>query len=242
MAIVRGTKGDDTLVAFDGDTVIAFAGSDYVDLLGGTNIVRLGAGDDQVNGFLGGQTGEAWGGVGDDYLNWDGSGLAVGGKGHDEIDAGDGCRIFGDEGPSLPSRVIGNDILRTYAGAEGGVSEQTGGGGADWFRFIAYYDGSADSSAASTVEVTDFTKGVDKLGMSFTSIPADGGNTAFYTMADVFGLLDTDGNGILDGTDAPLGPNCQTFVDDGDLVLRLREDTFRIDDVTSISRADWISG
>lgn len=111
MALIIGTNGDDVLYGFDGEEIHALAGSDFVGLTGGWNIVRAGNGNDQVDGLLSSQSGEVWGGLGNDYLTW-GSGTAIGGKGHDVVQAFDNCVLYGEEGPGLARKVAGNDILR----------------------------------------------------------------------------------------------------------------------------------
>ena len=234
MALIRGTRRDDTLYASDGDRVNAFAGDDSVFTYGGTLYVQMGRGNDTVEN-VNATGGEVWAGVGDDAVYWFGAGQIVGGKGNDLIIALDGSNLYGDEGPGLAHRTAGNDILQTYATSAGGVSTQTGGKGADWHVFAAQYDG---LGGASVCDVTDFTAGQDKLAMSLSfGLPAGG---SYLNSAQIWAILDTNGDGVLNGTDVPPDAGSGTAVVGDNLAIRVGDDTMWIEHTTSITAADWL--
>ena len=234
MALIRGTRHDDTLYASDGDKVNAFAGDDSVFTYGGTLYVQMGRGNDTVEN-VNATGGEVWAGVGDDAVYWWGKGDAlVGGKGNDYIYAQDGSNSYGDEGPGLAHRTVGNDVLQTGATSAGGFSTQTGGRGADWHVFDGLYDGLGGTSACV---VTDFTAGEDKVGMKVNGLPG------FMSTNAVWTALDTNADGRLDGMDVPPDWTVSgTAVIDGNLVLRMYDDSLVLMHTTSITTADWLFG
>lgn len=235
--LIRGTRHDDTLYGSDGDRVNAFAGSDTVYLDGGENTVQLGRGNDEVwNPAATG--GKVWGGVGNDSIWWFGKGEAlVGGKGDDFVLAADGSNSYGDEGPGRAPRTVGNDHLQTEATSAGGVSTQTGGHGADWHIFTAQFD---FLGGASACVVTDFQADFDKVGMALGYATPEGVGAGYLSSSSIWGIFDTNGDGVLNGTDVPWDGNSGTAVVDGSLHLRLHEDTLVLQGVTSITAADWL--
>lgn len=236
MALIRGTRHDDTLYASDGDKVNAFAGNDEVYLSGGENTVLLGRGNDAVYGWN--QSGQVWGGVGDDTLYWWGSGTAVGGKGNDSVYAFDTGAIYGDEGPGLQSKTAGNDFMFTLATSAGGDGTQTGGKGADLHFFNAHFDG---LGGASVCDVTDFTAGQDKLGMALSYATPEGVGAGYLSSSSIWSILDTNGDGVLNGADVPPDWTVSgTAVVGDNLAIRVGDDTMWIEHTTSITAADWL--
>lgn len=106
-------------------------GNDYVDtsalgpefrahVLGdkGRDVVKLGAGDDFFNGYLGRD--RVWGGDGDDFLRpGEGRDLAYGEGGNDQLMGLDGPdELHGGEGDDLVNGGPGDDLLFGDAGAD----------------------------------------------------------------------------------------------------------------------------
>ena len=238
MALIHGTRRDDYLEANDGDRVNAGAGDDYVLVYyGGSVTAQLGRGSDTIEN-LNATGGKVWAGVGNDAIWWWGKGDAlVGGKGDDFVFAMDGSNSYGDEGPGRAHQVAGNDHMQASATSAGGVSTQTGGNGADWHIFDAHFDGLGGASACV---VTDFQAGVDKVAMGLSYYTPEGGAAGHLSDAQIWGIFDTNADGVLDGTDTPWDANSGTAVVDGSLHLRLHEDTLVIQNVASITAADWL--
>lgn len=134
------------------------------------------------------------GGNGDDVI-YGGSGwiVAIGGAGDDMI-YGHGGQLFGDEAPGELQVAAGNDLLVTQMGHSGATpTDHTGGRGADVFYvYAATYDG-----IGSRVDVRDFTA-EDRV--SFNGSLPDG---TFLAGQSMFAAFDTNGDRVLDGTDAP---------------------------------------
>lgn len=240
MALIRGNRFDNTLYAEAGDKVNAFAGDDEVSVAAGDpsvlrdTTILLGRGNDTVTGGQD-QTGHIWAGVGNDAVYWFGSGQIVGGKGDDLLIAMDNSALYGDEGPGLAPSAAGNDIMLSQATPAGGVSTQTGGNGFDWHVFNAQFDGLGGASACV---VTDFQAGQDKVAMTLSyGLPAGGG---YLNSAQIWSVLDTNADGVLNGTDVPWDANSGTAVVDGSLHLRLHDDTLVIAHTTAITTADWL--
>ena len=239
MALIHGTRHDDYLEASDGDRVNAGAGDDYVLVYyGGSVTAQLGRGSDTIEN-LNATGGKVWAGVGNDAIWWWGKGDAlVGGKGDDFVFAMDGSNSYGDEGPGRAHQVAGNDHMQTLATSAGGDSTQTGGNGADLHVFQGLFDG---LGGASHLEITDFQAGQDKLAFSLTyGAPAGGG---FLNHIQIFSILDTNADGVLDGNDVPWDANSGTSHDaDGNLVLRVHNNEVTLDHVAAISAADYFFG
>ena len=160
--LIVGTSGVDKLIAgtpekpFDGinDLVFTGAGNDEVDAttarsaIAGNNRINTGSGADEIfvnNGD------RANGGSGDDIFDASGaSGYRLsGGKGNDVFDLG------------MSGRAIGGDGDDKFYVLEGGDNLLSGGAGADQFWLLS--DDAALIEIPNTV--TDFTKGVDVIGI-----------------------------------------------------------------------------
>lgn len=234
---LRGQRGNDLLfgdpqenpAAGGNDLIWGGAGSDGLYGGMGDDVCRGGDGNDSVCGQDGND--QLWGGFGNDGVYTGlGADLAVGGRGNDYVQgSGD---LFGDEGPGRAYAGPGNDRLATqmrddpYQG-----TTHTGGDGADVFEVWTYTDG-----VASTVWVTDFEPGADKLMLGINY-----GDVALLLPETVRAVLDTNGNGLL-GDDAPLDGNSEVYSDvaGNQLVIRLHEDHVVLQGVTSLAAGDWL--
>ena len=160
--LIVGTSGVDKLIAgtpekpFDGinDLVFTGAGNDEVDAttarsaIAGNNRINTGSGADEI--FVN-NSDRANGGSGDDYFNASEATKyrLSGGKGNDVFDLG------------MSGRAIGGDGDDKFYVLEGGDNLLSGGAGADQFWLLS--DDAALIEIPNTV--TDFTKGVDVIGI-----------------------------------------------------------------------------
>ena len=160
--LIVGTSGVDKLIAgtpekpFDGinDLVFTGAGNDEVDAttarsaIAGNNRINTGSGADEI--FVN-DGDRANGGSGDDYFDAiEASGYRLsGGKGDDIFDLG------------ANGRAIGGDGVDNFCVREGGDNLLSGGARADQFWLLS--DDAALIEIPNTV--TDFTKGVDVIGI-----------------------------------------------------------------------------
>ena len=226
MATLRGKRFDDYLSGTEADDDIFGAqGNDEIYGRGGLDLIRGGRGDDQIelNGM-----GRALGGVGNDSVSGEGGTLG-GGPGHDLV-YGSGGDMYGDAVPGeRSSRKAGNDTMISFNAA--GETTQTGGAGND--THIAQL--CADGIGGATY-VLDFTPGVDHVAATLI----DDSDSGYLFPGQTFAVLDTNGNGVL-GDDTPWDGNSQVFSDVANdrLVIRLHEDYLVVDGVTKLTVADW---
>jgi RTX calcium-binding nonapeptide repeat (4 copies) len=181
--------------------------TDYLDGTGSGDVILGGGGDDEVSG--GGGDDRIEGGAGDDYIEGGpGRDEAAGGAGHDTIDldvfdaavdAADGGegddQLYGGFGDRLAGGG-GDDLL----GGSGFVA--SGGPGRDVFGptiNLDYHDGANWLDAGSSV-VEDFQDGTDALEFSLWRPHEDGGIVS-TDGAGSFAVLDTSGDGRIDGAD-----------------------------------------
>ena len=73
------------------------------------------------------------------------------------------------------------------------------------------------------------------VGLQYTR---DDANAAYLSSAQIWGALDSNGNGVL-GDDVPWDGNSAVTVGDAGLTIRLHEDTVTVAGVASISAEDW---
>lgn len=225
---IRGFAGDDELYGHQGDDTLD-GGQGHDDLFGnlGNDTLYGRAGDDEIYGGAGNDA--AWGGDGiDTILSSDGDDFAAGGAGDDAISdtvgwndlrGGTGDDLMG--GTGLVAGGPGNDNLEIYGGIYYGDdvlglsrgddtfhldaprhalyyqlnSLAFGGQGADTYNVEFSNDG-----IATRLDVLDFRQGEgDSFDVMVRPPVGQPGDT-------LFGLqwaLDTNGDHILDGQDAP---------------------------------------
>ena len=147
------------------DAMFGGGGNDLFDGRGGDDEMRGGAGNDTLNGGAGDWGNQTmYGDLGDDVLRGeDGHDTLYGGAQSDKLYGGaDWDVLFGGDG---------NDVL--YGGGTGAVQDSfNGGGGADRFVFTP-------ADGASTMYITDFTRGQDKIdvtamGVTFADVSKSG--------------------------------------------------------------------
>lgn len=194
---VRGGAGDDLLFGKSGndwmkggagaDEIWGGDGADTLDGGDGHDLIYGGAGDDQI--FGGSGSDRLWGKDGDDLIDggsWNdllwgdaGNDTLIGGTGDDWLSGGDGDDLLqGDEG---------NDVMRGGRGTDTFV----GGAGADVFEYFRDHD---------TSRIMDFHPGEgDALRIDDWTWHMLGTLSA-QEVVDRFGLLDADGNVVLDFT------------------------------------------
>lgn len=202
--VIRGRGGYDEI--YDGagdDRLYGGDGGDSIEALnGGFDRAYGGRGDDRVSVAVG----EAWGGVGNDLVGA-GVGIAVGGSGDDEVGslgAAGLAELWGDEGPGIEQRTVGNDQLGTSLEGSGWV-RMNGGLGADTFSITASLNG-----IAGTVEIMDFTPGQDHIQASIWRGFYEGEGQS----ARLFAELDANHNGVLEWSDS-IGPDGDWTTNDG---------------------------
>ena len=180
-----GGPGRDTLLGGTGaDLVYAGGGNDRV--LGGPGDDTLygGAGDDTIEGgngndriFGGGGNDRLFGGPGADrILGGPGHDLLHGGMGNDTLEGGPGRdTLRGAGGHDLLRGQMGDDLLDGGDGNDtlvGGLGADTliGGRGRDIFRVL----GRDDSRVDAPDLIRDFTRGEDRLDLSFLRVSYTG--------------------------------------------------------------------
>lgn len=179
--LLSGAGGNDTIFGGNGnDTIYGdyyYADGDTPAGLPSLELIRGGNGDDTI-----------YGGPGGGWI------VAVGGAGDDAIYA-NGGQLFGDEAPGEPQVAAGNDLLVTGMGLGAWApTDHTGGRGADVF----YVNANTFDGIASRVDVRDFTA-EDRV--AFHGASPDG--LQWLYGPEMFAALDTNGDRVLDGTDAP---------------------------------------
>lgn len=191
MSRFRGTSHADSLAGTDfDDQIFGRGGGD--DLHGGDGDDTLdgGAGNDVLQGDEGQNT--LHGRLGDDYL-------AAAGSAADSLnvlrgDRGNDVLEDYNSGYARMEGGTGNDTLTVVAG-QASINQSAElflGRGADTVQFMS----EAGNATFSQAHVRDFTPGQDHLGV----FAAD--DLGMHGTAELFAQMDSDGNGILDGTDA----------------------------------------
>jgi Ca2+-binding RTX toxin-like protein len=195
---IYGTAADETLTGSSGSELLqARGGDDQVLGLGGRDVIDGGPGDDRL-----------FGGAGLDEVN--------GGTGRDHLDGGDGDDILIDDrrlesDSPFEENDPGEDRLLGGAGddkleAGGGTTDvMFGGDGRDLFvaRHVQPppfdFEGSLPPALdAGSVLVADFQKAIDLFRIGSLRLGGDGGGSASVA----FDELDSNGNGVLDDSDA----------------------------------------
>ena len=192
--LVFGTQNNDRLDAgvtppdFDGVNKFIFSGSgeDFVEtvednriytgsnndeIVVGTNDRAFGgSGSDTLEGSIGRGSNRLYGGANNDEIIVGTGDRAFGGNGNDIIDASVGSgnnRLYGNEGNDTfflgaNDRVVGGDGDDRFFVVDGGNNTMTGGAGADQFWIV---DGSLPTLTEGVNIITDFTSGVDVIGI-----------------------------------------------------------------------------
>lgn len=204
--VLPGGSGNDTYtVRSVNDLVVETAngGTDtvrsYIDYTLGANVENLwleatgltGTGNALANRIVGsGGTDTIYGMDGNDTLQGrGGDDLIYGGNGNDTLWGDDGNdRLFGDAGNDILYGGNGNDILNGGAGndrLEGGSGNDilTGGAGKDVFLFRT-----DDFASPTNVEITDFTRGQDKIGLNLVQL-SNGGDFRFIGTAQFHNVV-----------------------------------------------------
>ena len=152
-----GGLGRDRLAGgSNADALFGGGGNDLMDGRGGTDEMRGGAGNDTLSGGVGAWGDQTiYGDFGNDILRGEGGNDTLyGGAQSDTLyGGGDWDVLYGGDG---------NDML--YGGGTGAVEDRfTGGAGADRFVF-------SGADGTSTMYITDFTRGQDKIDLSAMSV------------------------------------------------------------------------
>ncbi|MBD2314037.1 hypothetical protein H6G20_20415 [Desertifilum sp. FACHB-1129] len=159
MLVITGTPGDDTLIGtLQSEVIFANAGDDWIEGVGGNNILYGDQGNDSIFGGLGDDI--LYGNGGDDWLEGgEGNDILFGGHGNDTLIGGLGNnRLSGD---------AGNDLLQSFNGSD----TLTGGVGDDTFAI-------APTTGGFTLEeatiITDFHEGTNVIeltnGLDFSQL------------------------------------------------------------------------
>lgn len=164
--------------ATDGaDVIVVGAGCNYINGNAGNDLISVGAtgslghnrvyggqGDDTIT-IIGAGANSVNGNIGNDQIHAEratGANLLRGGQGDDHLYGGAGTdTLMGD---------AGNDVLFASSVA-GHLTTMTGGAGADVFQFA--WVGAGSPAAGQAQIVTDFTSGIDHLGLPFVPAAAD---------------------------------------------------------------------
>ena len=240
--VIRGRAGDDEIYdGGGGDGTGSGTGNDrlYGDL-GDDKLYAISGGFDQALGGKGNDEilvlqGVGRGGVGDDSVT--AYGLAVGGPG-DDLVGGTG-QLWGDEGPGVEQRVAGNDHLHVNMELAG-LTQATGGLGADLFTMTSGQDG-----IAARVEIMDFRSGEDHFDASVWRGFYEGENQDQV----LFDRLDANNDNVLDLTDVFSGG--AVYFNGSDLILAPdftiatptftdAQDRIVFHGVSQLTLADWL--
>lgn len=190
--ILRGDEGDDTLRGGGGpDALYSAAGDDLVHGDAGNDLAHGGSGADTLFGgdgndrFFGdsGRIGTSSDADGDDVIDGGaGNDSLYGGGGIDTLSGGDGDdRIWdydlssneGRDNGSVVDGGAGDDDIRVDAG-----SKITGGAGNDSLYVHA------DIGDEGVTDITDFTRGEDRLAFDIVIDASDAGQPSVRDMAD----------------------------------------------------------
>jgi Ca2+-binding RTX toxin-like protein len=149
---------------------------DYLQGNAGNDTIDGGAGNDRVYG--GANDDSLLGGDGNDHLQGNrGNDFISGGNGNDVVHGGaDNDVVHGDAGNDQLFGDAGNDTL--VGGA--GIDVLAGGPGSDTFVFNARDAAflTTGSSAWATDEITDFSHGLDTIGLDFHPVQVLSGSAA----------------------------------------------------------------
>ncbi len=171
-----GGTGNDTLVgAYRQDSLFGGSGADDMNGQSGNDVLRGGLGNDHLAGDVAGVYG------GNDSLFGDGGrDVLEGGAGSDSLTGGAGSdTLNGGAGWDSLYGGDGDDVLT--GGASGAVVDYfTGGAGADIFVFAA-------GDGGSTMYLTDFTRGEDRVDVSGLGVSI--GNLTISGLWAIFGNL-----------------------------------------------------
>ncbi|WP_116599852.1 calcium-binding protein [Primorskyibacter marinus] len=235
---VWGSSFDDRLFGDAGDNLLAGgAGDDW--LAGGAGDDRIDGGNsgfDTANYFWAGSSGVTVA----LYLN--GSSQNIGGEqGLDNLERIDGVFgsdagadvIDGNDGDNAFNGFGGDDLLRGHDGDDtmwGGTGVDTleGGAGADWFIFSKL----EHSTTADRDVITDFTPGIDKIGLAAIDANMSLAGDQAFTWVAVFDGTAGQLRFVSDGTDGFLLGDI-----DGDGAADLN---IRTQDVTNVMADDVV--
>lgn len=158
------------------DSLSGGGGMDYLQGNAGNDTIDGGAGNDRVYG--GANDDSLLGGDGNDHLQGNrGNDFISGGNGNDVVHGGaDNDVVHGDAGNDQLFGDAGNDTL--VGGA--GIDVLAGGPGSDTFVFNAHDAAflTTGSSAWATDEITDFSHGLDTIGLDFHPVQVLSGSAA----------------------------------------------------------------
>lgn len=187
-----GRAGDDEIYGGDGDdTAWGGDGQDFIDGGEGNDFMAGGAGNDVLGDSHG--YNEVRGGPGDDLVG--GTGLICGGPGNDSLGIVGGI-YYGDDQAGL-SR--GDDTFHFDAPSLAAYfslnSVAIGGQGADTYNVEFCNDG-----ITNRLDVLDFRQGEGDRFDVIVRPPYGQPGETYFGLQDV---LDTNGDHVLDGTDAP---------------------------------------
>lgn len=207
---VWGDAGDDQIYGSHWrDIIDAGIGNDIVMGADGSDIIRLGAGDDI--GYAQDDRAAAYD---------EGKNTIYGGAGDDTIYGADGDdKLFGDGADDLIWDLRGNNTIDGGAGSDEIVfsryqsSKLYGGKGEDTFSYVFDIWVSANSRMNA---VKDFEIGVDKISFEREDTDDDMSNIT----------LENYGNGVKVTYDAPYRPADVTFIVENVTVDQLTEDHF----------------
>jgi Ca2+-binding RTX toxin-like protein len=193
--IIQGTSFSDSLAGSEeNDLIVGNNGNDVIRGNEGNDTIKGSANNDQVygnqnNDSLMGELGDdtLYGGLNEDYLNGgEGNDLLNGNKGNDTISGGAGNDlIYGNENNDSLNGDVGNDAVYGGKGNDyieggdgndsllgnlgddtliggSGVDTLTGNSGVDIFR----YQGGFTNHVGFVDEITDFTRGSDKISLA----------------------------------------------------------------------------
>jgi Ca2+-binding RTX toxin-like protein len=197
---IYGNKATAVAGSVDGaDSLSASAGNDYVQGNAGADTIDGGTGNDRLYGGADGDN--IIGNLGHDYLQ--------GNKGNDVLSGGDGNdTIHGGADNDTLNGDAGNDQL--YGDA--GYDRMTGGAGSD--NFIITVHSSAYVAGGPTDEITDFTDGIDKIGLGFhPTLIVQGTATSLTIAGDVAAQLLSSHVGAADVAAVSVGSDTYLFYD-----------------------------
>lgn len=210
---VRGWLGNDEIIG-NGDRLYGDAGDDSVWDQGPGGYAFGGAGNDSVMSY----GGEAWGGRGNDMVSaytlaigeQEFGALAVGGAGNDAVYGsgtyGAPAYLYGDEGPGLAQKTVGNDFLHSDIGAT--ATLMNGGLGGDVFDATSLTDRNA-----GFLTVTDFRHGEDAIRADAWAETDTGPVRTGW--AELLAKLDADHDGVLGWHDSVGADNDWSTPDGG---------------------------
>lgn len=205
---VEGGLGKDDIYGQDGDDNLS-GGNDVDKLYGGNGGDLLNGNDDRDYLYGDGGDDDLYGGKGGDFL--------YGGSGQDELLGGDHFDfLYGEDGNDVVSGNVGDDLLS----GGGGSDSLYGGRGRDQFLLAG-----ADLND-SYDRVIDFEVDLDTIGLQ-------GVRTVAGTDITDFATLDSNGDGVLNGSDSNVS------IVSGALTLDLEGGTIALARVTALGAANF---